>query len=93
MSRSVIYNTEERKEAIELIENPDEWPRWPTLPVKRIPPGEFGFLREVGLSGVVKPVVYLRNASDLETVKTFDEIETIEYSSFNQMFDYGWRID
>ena len=62
----------------------DDWPNWPVLPIKNYP--KTGLLVSGG-----GPTVYLKNMFDSSL--PLDEAETIEYSSLQEVYDAGWRVD
>ena len=76
--------TDERTD-VEFMQRPNLWPVWPFLPLKR--PGELGVLVE--LQRGVEPTVHLAN---LYMVK-IGVSPTKTYSSFQALYDDGWRVD
>lgn len=73
----------------EFVENPDLWPLWPILPLKRrreplMDPKNCGCLIDDGTL-----VVYLTNAFDQD----FDHCEKISYPDFNALARDGWVVD
>ena len=75
--------TEPEFDHVAFMQDEDEWPHWPYLPVKNYP--KVGLL--VGGQG---PTVYLKNMYDQESLQ---DVEKIEYADFEACFDAGWRVD
>lgn len=81
----------------EFIENSNQWPNWPVLPIKRytkkfeLP--ECGFIMDVsGFGG--KSLVYLCNLFKVTSGETkLDEVPTLQYSDVKEMLLDGWMVD
>ena len=83
---------EELQEELKMMQNPDNWPMWPQLPIKRRQEGaqgQIGVLLETDFSMPIKPTVYLKNLwnSDIE------EVEKIKYKEWLDLLDDGWVVD
>jgi hypothetical protein len=76
-----------------MMQHPEQWPRWPKLPVVRR--SEFkkntGVLLELGFHDDVKPTVYLINLFD--PILKLSDIEQIKYESFDALIADGWHVD
>lgn len=76
-----------REQELKAMQDPDKWPHWPYLPMKRgniWTPGNLGVL--VAGQG---PVIYRGNLF-LFDPKT---CEKTTYDSFEALYDAGWRGD
>ncbi len=79
------------KADLELVNNPDAWPCWPRLPMKKYSDNqtgdfpEFGFIVEGGGS-----TVYLGSVFG---VIDMGQVKRKHYDSFNEMLDDGWVVD
>jgi hypothetical protein len=81
----------------DFIRNPDLWPVWPRLPVKRYAPGshhaEMGVVLDEsgGLDGPLpEPVrVYLGNLYD----DAIQHREYLRYETVDDMLGAGWEVD
>ena len=82
---------------LEMMKQPDYWPRWPLLPVKRRvkhSSPDTGLLFANG-----KPIIYTVNMFQLDDLpgKTWGEKlangEKIEFTSFEEMVAAGWEVD
>lgn len=76
---------------LQMMQEPQRWPAYPRLPLKRTQGGgwpELGFLQCV--SGVVPPIVYLGNIYDHLSVQ---QLERLEYSGFHELQEAGWVVD
>ncbi len=79
-----------------MISQPDYWPRWPYLPLKRSVPGQswpdVGFVVSDSLKGPLpEPVtVYIGNV--LERVKLADR-EQVVYPTIDSLVESGWIVD
>jgi hypothetical protein len=70
-----------------MMQDPDEWPLWPQLPLKRRGyPGErSGFLVAIP---ELKPIVYLGNVGTVVENRQFKV-----YSGFGELVEDGWLVD
>lgn len=82
-----------------LMQDPDDWPCWPMLPVKRYSTKE-GSWPETGLmiaksnvAGGVEPTVYMLNLFGEHTIKEFIECKKHKYESLDALVDDGWIVD
>ena len=82
----------EKERNIKMMENPNDWPRWPLLPLIRKSNtdlmGEPGFIVE---SDTAKFTVYKANIFMLP--KDFETIPKEVYDNFENIFNAGWRVD
>jgi hypothetical protein len=74
----------------------DDWPLWPTLPIKRnVPLGHPSYPQEMGtlVAGEqAEPIVYLVNAYAFRP-KDVMAYQTIPYPSAEALVDDGWCVD
>lgn len=73
---------------LEMMQDPDEWPLWPQLPLKKRsdwPQPRAGFLVAIP---ELKPIVFI---GVVGTVK--QDRPRIEYSSFGELVEDGWLVD
>ena len=82
----------EKEKNMRIMENPDNWPRWPILPMVRKTPtdplGAPGFIFDGGTN---KFTVYKANIFMI--TKDFESIPREIYQNFEEIFDAGWRVD
>ena len=82
---------EARVESLKLLNDPDEWPQWPALPMKRR--GEDGKMPESGVVlealGVELTSVFLENMFNGISKDTPRQ----DYLNFEEMLDDGWEVD
>lgn len=74
---------------LEMMQDPDEWPLWPQLPLKRR--GHHEDSRRTGFLVAIpelEPVVYLGIVGTVVLKR-----DTIEYSSFEELLAAGWLVD
>lgn len=82
---------------LNMMKSPDNWPRWPLLPIKRSKGP--GFPQCASLFADGKPTVILTNLWALEDLpgstygEKFANVEKIEYPSFDALVTDGWRVD
>lgn len=72
---------------VEFMKDPDKWPYWPVLPLKRYVNNNL----ECGLifaSG--EPKIFLTNVF---AGKNLEEVDTISYESYEALTGAGWMID
>ncbi len=80
-----------KEEELAMMAQPDRWPAWPRLPLKRRDrKPNLGYLLE---TSEVLAVVYLRNVFDDRAVDPGSEVPTMEYGSLEAMVDDGWVVD
>ncbi len=73
---------------LSFIKDPNQWPQWPQLPVKRYVNGmEVGVIIEVRTG--VEPVVYLKNLYTRFT----DDTPKLTYGSIDELLADGWMVD
>jgi hypothetical protein len=81
--------------SLTFMQEPDKWPNWPVLSVKKpvaMHAPVLGVMLETGEG--VKPVVYLTSMFELgNSDKGMDEYETEEFTDFEGVYDAGWRVD
>lgn len=80
---------------LEMMQDPDEWPRFPHLPLKRRQTGDSaryqsGFLEALTylLGEAPKPVVWLGSLDSIQ-----HDRQKIEYSNFGELVEDGWLVD
>lgn len=88
---------ERRQQDAAMIREPEEWPRWPQLPLKRSRDG----FTELGVMFAVKewldtPTVFLGGMNEFRG-ETFTEAvaghERKEYLDLDGLLDDGWTVD
>ena len=80
------------------MQNPDEWPLWPLLPIKRSVKGgswpETALLFANGEPVVIKGDLYqLDKRPGTTYAEKFAGLEKQAYLSFEAMVADGWRVD
>jgi hypothetical protein len=76
----------------QFINDPDRWPAWPALPMKRshdLPAPHAGVMFADTVP--VKPIVYLANVWHLPS--DFSVIPKKEYKTLEEMQADGWWVD
>lgn len=75
---------------LQMMQDPDEWPLWPQLPLKRRSEYSHDGIRSGFLVAIptLRPVVYL---GPVGTV--VENRKTIEYSNFGELLEDGWVVD
>jgi hypothetical protein len=82
---------ERRQQDKDMILNPDNWPMWPRLPLKRTPQGDrpnCGFVFNGSThDDAVQPIVYL--------ALIFSNVvdEKLVYQDIDALLDDGWTVD
>ena len=83
-----------------MLENPENWPAWPVLPLKRYNkknPGSFPDLGIVlAVEGVPRFTVYevdMFLQPEMKDLLTSPDIVKHEYKSFDEMLVAGWVVD
>lgn len=81
-----------------FIANPDNWPCWPFLPVKRrdnsLENGNLGVLLSTAEHKAGKMIVYLAYMFDWpQTPEGVKSIKRIEYASVDDLLADGWMVD
>lgn len=85
----------EREHDLRMMQDPDAWPRWPVLPLKRSTPDDpldCAFLMCRFVDSGPDPEVWLGTiyeASDL----VGDESKHVVYESWDALLADGWRVD
>ncbi len=75
----------------EFIQNPNAWPNWPILPMKRANEGEPGAFPICGFIRLgVNTTIHLGSIHD--NIDS-NQVEKKEYSSLDELFDDGWVVD
>jgi hypothetical protein len=72
---------------VAFMKDQDKWPTWPRLPIKR--KRSEGWPELGLLIGGAGPNVYLANLFE----KAIDTTKVIEYDSYEDLFNEGWRVD
>lgn len=80
----------------EFIGNPDAWPHWPILPVKRYSTVPKGDLPELGVivagsCSVLKCSMY--SLAGLTIKEAFDKFEKEVYQHVSEIVSAGWMVD
>ena len=83
--------TEEQQRDIDMMRDPDRWPQWPVLPVKRTdltkdPAREVGIIGDGG-----GPTIHLRNLFASST--QIKDAKRMEYLDFTELVQDGWGVD
>ena len=87
---------EELKKDLEGMKNPDIWPQWPVLPVKRHSDEkgiEVGLIVEKDMKSPVESIVYLNNMFSLKSWEDLDKMPNLKYESFEALQADGWVVD
>lgn len=81
---------QERSMNLRWMNDPDKWPRWPLLPLKK--PDPRGQLAETGFLVCGKgPVVHL--GSMYQVTPEWNDFKREPFESFAALYAAGWRID
>lgn len=77
---------------IKFMQMPDEWPRWPLLPLKR---GPFSYEQEFGFMVEGEGLVVFRGAlyQLFDKKLSIEDFSREEFASFEAIYDAGWRVD
>ncbi len=78
---------------LQMMQNPDKWPQWPYLPVKRwVKDRQTPDLAIMSVTGesASKPIVYFKNMFDS---KALIRTKHLEYASFEELLNDGWVVD
>jgi hypothetical protein len=74
---------------VAMAHDPDAWPQWPALPIKR--GSETGILLAVDEK---RNTVFLINLFSMAMGQAkLEDAEQIEYHSLEEIFNDGWRVD
>jgi len=71
----------------EMIENPDSWPLWPYLPLVNKKTKNVGYLFDL------QPCCYDVYNGNIYAKNIGSDIPVQQYSSFDEFYEAGWRID
>lgn len=80
-----------------MVQDPNSWPRWPILPVKRPVKGSFPECGSLFADG--KPAIYriglyqLGDKPGTTYAEKFAGVERLEFPSFEAMLAAGWEVD
>lgn len=89
----------EKEENIQMMKFPGQWPNWPILPIIN---------REKDTCGILlatrKPIIYeiniwklrelgLHCISDVESSLQQEKIKSIEFKSFEEICNAGWKVN
>jgi hypothetical protein len=82
----------------EFILNPDNWPQWPILPMKKPQPRgfpEFGFLYSRSLNGPFpeSPVTLFKGLIFDLSSKPLKDIPSELFESVDKLLEAGWVVD
>jgi hypothetical protein len=84
---------DEVAESLAMMQEPNRWPKWPVLPVKRR--HDKGG-PECGLMIEGRPTVYIANMFTLTPGALMPQLETTQsfgYPSYNDLVNDGWIVD
>lgn len=87
---------DEREKDLKFMSDPEKWPEWPWLPMKRRVPGEHPELALLHADCEAdKPTpLYKINLFQLKTwFPTHKMPKTKEYKTFDEMLADGWEVD
>ena len=90
---------DKKEEDIQMMKFPGQWTYWPILPLINKKQDICGILLATR-----KPIIYeinirrlreisLKNISDIESSAQEKKIKSIEFKSFEEIFNAGWEID
>lgn len=81
--------------SLTFMQEPNKWPNWPILPVRKPVAMHSPILGVmVDTDQGVKPIVYLANVWDMSgSTLTIDQYEKEEFVDFEGVYDAGWRVD
>lgn len=94
------WNTPERRsKELAMMQDPDRWPKWPHLPMKKYSttpgafPEKFGYLIDVDTDastagGSVKPILYTYPGEPVPVGTVIEQFKT-----FEELLDAGWVVD
>lgn len=85
----------ERQHDIGMMQDPNDWPAWPLLPLKRHTPDDpldCGFIAELVMDVAIEPVVYHGLIFEAAEVMR-DESRWLRYATWDELYDAGWRVD
>jgi hypothetical protein len=78
-------------ESIRMMDDPDNWPQWPLLPLKRYAVGsndmETGYM--IHVSGEDRTTVFQGNIFMAQP----DTDPAIKYDGFQEIVNDGWEVD
>jgi hypothetical protein len=77
---------------IKMMSTPDNWPRWPRLPVKRSDPKWQGQI-EVGVMMAVEGHLTTVFLTTLFSEIKLDTTKKIVYGSYEEIQEDGWIVD
>lgn len=100
MAKSNQQKEQERQEQLKFMRamqlkfmrDPNEWPRWPLLPMKRR--GARGQFPDCGFLVTGQgPVIHRAAIYQVEVGTRWDSFSREMYESFERLYDSGWEID
>ena len=74
-----------------MMKNPNNWPQWPILPIKR-PDKQHGMECAI-MYAEGKPVIYFVNMWELSKETKWSELPKKIYESFESLLADGWVVD
>jgi hypothetical protein len=81
----------------DMMRDPDQWPRWPVLPLKKPSPRsfpEFGFLYSRSAKGNLPEPVTLYKGAILDVAKKpLNEIPQEQFETIEKLREAGWVVD
>jgi hypothetical protein len=95
--RIAKFEAERRQQDLKMMQSPDDWPRWPLLPIKKPIKGQFPDTAVLFADGTatviwVNPFT-LSERPGTTWAEKFDGAKKQAYVSFEAMIDDGWRVD
>jgi hypothetical protein len=94
----VKLSPEQRVEELDFLRNPDQWPNWPLLPIKRYgapgDPPECALLDSIGAPEPKVRVVFVNMFQLRELTHAERQALRVEvYDSAEALLDDGWMVD
>lgn len=86
-----MIDQERRLKDQAFISDPDKWPNWPVLPLKRPIGYEFNCGALIGGRGLRVFEVNIWNLP--KTQKEWDAVKDITYTTIDELLDAGWIVD
>ena len=77
-----------------MVQDPNRWPGWPTLPMTKLAPGVIKIDREVGFiieNPERKHTVFKGNIFMMP--KDISTLPMEKFESFESMYEAGWMVD
>jgi hypothetical protein len=85
---------QDEEKSLKFMLDPNRWPRWPYLPVKKYPVGMSHGMPDTGVVLEGKPTVYIANLYALpRTPEGWEALQKHEYLTFQALVNDGWIVD